>query len=131
MSSTDSRSLVLVYQPLNSYSSAGLPSLRSLVMEAKPGRNEGIRIETVAPYSWVGLASSVSVSGSEIGAMVEQISRLMLLVDSSTWGRMQCRNASEDHRPRIMILAVDWFITKREFAASDLMNLVPISTRKE
>ena len=55
------------------------------------------------------------------------MSQDMLCVHSRTWGRMYTRNASEDQRPRIMIFAGEWSIRKRDMAAPERMDLLPIS----
>jgi hypothetical protein len=55
------------------------------------------------------------------------ISRLMLFVHSRTWGRMYTRKASDDHRPRIIILAVEMSFMKSAMAAPDRIDLLPIS----
>ena len=51
----------------------------------------------------------------------------MLLVHSSTCGRMYTRKASDFHRPRIMIFAVEWLFRKRDMAAPERVLLFPIS----
>lgn len=40
---------------------------------------------------------------------------------------MYTRKASEDHRPRIMMRAVEVFFRKRAMAAPDLRDRLPIS----
>ena len=52
----------------------------------------------------------------------------MLLVHSRTCGRMYTRKASDDHRPRIMILWTGWFIKKSDMAAPDRSDFVPMSS---
>jgi hypothetical protein len=79
----------------------------------------------------------VRVRGSDLGAMSKRptsrkesnriMSRDMELVHSSTCGRMYTRKASEDQRPRIMILAELWSIRKRAMAAPERIDRFPIS----
>ncbi len=51
----------------------------------------------------------------------------MLFVHSRTCGRMQTKKASDDQRPRIMILAGEWSIGNRDTAAPERRDLFPIS----
>jgi hypothetical protein len=51
----------------------------------------------------------------------------MLSVHSSTWGRMYTKNASDDQRPSIMILWTEWSVRKRDIAAPDRRDFVPMS----
>ena len=66
-----------------------------LVMEAKPRRYKGARIESTVPYSGIVLVGSTSVGGDSCC-----LSTLAPGVECSL-----ARNASEGHRPRIMVLA--------------------------
>jgi hypothetical protein len=50
----------------------------------------------------------------------------MLLVHSRTCGGIQTKKASEDQRPRIIIVAGEWSMRKRDIVAPDGRDLFPI-----